>query len=107
MGSHPHEIKTYMAMDRAIEARVPLIMLNDSGGVRPQEQFVTFTYSTQIFRRHTAFSGIIPQISVIMGPVAGGPGDGPALTDFIFMVRERVPCSSEGLLSSSPYVLRM
>ncbi len=82
-----HMKKTYMAMDRAIEARVPLIMLNDSGGVRPQEQFVTFTYSTQIFRRHTAFSGIIPQISVIMGPVAGGPCYGPALTDFIFMVR--------------------
>jgi methylmalonyl-CoA decarboxylase subunit alpha len=83
-----HMKKTYMAMDRAIEAKVPLIMLNDSGGVRPQEQFVTFTYSTQIFRRHTAFSGVIPQISVIMGPVAGGPCYGPALTDFIFMVKD-------------------
>jgi acetyl-CoA carboxylase carboxyltransferase component len=82
-----HMKKTYMAMDRGIEARVPLVMLNDSGGVRPQEQFVTFTYSTQIFRRHTSFSGVIPQISVIMGPVAGGPCYGPALTDFIFMVK--------------------
>lgn len=82
-----HMKKTYMAMDRGIEARVPLIMLNDSGGVRPQEQFITFTYSTQIFRRHTSFSGVIPQISVIMGPVAGGPCYGPALTDFIFMVK--------------------
>jgi acetyl-CoA carboxylase carboxyltransferase component len=82
-----HMKKTYMAMDRGIEARVPLVMLNDSGGVRPQEQFTTFTYSTQIFRRHTSFSGVIPQISVIMGPVAGGPCYGPALTDFIFMVK--------------------
>ncbi len=82
-----HMRKTYMAMDRSIEAKVPLVMLNDSGGVRPQEQFVTFTYSTQIFRRHTSFSGVIPQISVIMGPVAGGPCYGPALTDFIFMVK--------------------
>lgn len=82
-----HMRKTYMAMDKSIEARVPLVMLNDSGGVRPQEQFTTFTYSTQIFRRHTSFSGVIPQISVIMGPVAGGPCYGPALTDFIFMVK--------------------
>jgi acetyl-CoA carboxylase carboxyltransferase component len=82
-----HMRKTYMAMDRGIEARVPLVMLNDSGGVRPQEQFTTFTYSTQIFRRHTSFSGVIPQVSVILGPVAGGPCYGPALTDFIFMVK--------------------
>lgn len=102
-----HMRKTYMAMDRAIEARVPLIMLNDSGGVRPQEQFVTFTYSTQIFRRHTAFSGIIPQISVIMGPVAGGPCYGPALTDFIFMVKGTISCSLEGRLSLNLLCLKM
>ncbi len=82
-----HMKKTYMAMDRGFEARVPLVMLNDSGGGRPQEQFTTITFSTQIFRRHTTFSGVIPQISVIMGPVAGGPCYGPALTDFIFMVK--------------------
>jgi acetyl-CoA carboxylase carboxyltransferase component len=82
-----HMIKTYRAMDLAVEAKVPLIMLNDSGGARPQEQFVTITYSTQIFQRHTDFSGVIPQISLIMGPVAGGPCYGPALTDFIFMVK--------------------
>lgn len=83
-----HMKKTYMAMDRCFEARVPLVMMNDSGGGRPQEQFTTITFSTQIFRRHTIFSGVIPQISLIMGPVAGGPCYGPALTDFIFMVRD-------------------
>lgn len=82
-----HMKKTYVAMDRGFEARVPLVMINDSGGARPQEQFETITFSTQIFRRHTVFSGVIPQISLIMGPVAGGPCYGPALTDFIFMVK--------------------
>jgi propionyl-CoA carboxylase beta chain len=74
-------------MEQAMKVGAPLIGLNDSGGARIQEGVVSLGGYAEIFLRNTLASGVIPQISVIMGPCAGGAVYSPAITDFIVMVR--------------------
>jgi acetyl-CoA carboxylase carboxyltransferase component len=83
-----HAAKIHKVMDLAIAAGAPLIGLNDSGGARIQEGVMALDGYGGIFRRHVEASGIIPQISVILGPCAGGAAYSPALADFTFMVRD-------------------
>ena len=82
-----HAEKICKIMDMAIKNGAPVIGLNDSGGARIQEGVVALGGYADIFLRNTMASGVIPQISAIMGPCAGGAVYSPALTDFIFMVR--------------------
>ena len=82
-----HAEKICKIMDMAMKNGAPLIGLNDSGGARIQEGVVSLGGYADIFLRNTLASGVIPQISVIMGPCAGGAVYSPALTDFIIMVR--------------------
>lgn len=81
-----HAEKICKIMDMALKNGAPLIGLNDSGGARIQEGVVSLGGYADIFLRNVLASGVIPQISVIMGPCAGGAVYSPALTDFIFMV---------------------
>ncbi len=80
--------KICKVMDMAMKTGAPLIGLNDSGGARIQEGVVSLGGYADIFLRNTLASGVIPQISVVMGPCAGGAVYSPALTDFIFMVKD-------------------
>ena len=73
-------------MDLALKTGAPVIGLNDSGGARIQEGVLSLAGYADIFLRNTLASGVVPQISAIMGPCAGGAVYSPALTDFIFMV---------------------
>jgi propionyl-CoA carboxylase beta chain len=82
-----HAEKICKIMDMAMKNGAPLIGLNDSGGARIQEGVISLGGYADIFLRNTMASGVIPQVSVIMGPCAGGAVYSPALTDFIFMVR--------------------
>ena len=82
-----HAEKIVKIMDMAMKNGAPVIGLNDSGGARIQEGVVSLGGYADIFLRNTLASGVVPQISVIMGPSAGGAVYSPALTDFIFMVR--------------------
>jgi acetyl-CoA carboxylase carboxyltransferase component len=82
-----HAEKVCKIMDMAIKTGAPVIGLNDSGGARIQEGVVSLGGYADIFLRNTLASGVIPQISAIMGPCAGGAVYSPALTDFIFMVK--------------------
>jgi len=82
-----HAEKVCKLMDMALKNGAPIIGLNDSGGARIQEGVVSLGGYADIFLRNTLASGVIPQISAIMGPCAGGAVYSPALTDFIFMVR--------------------
>ncbi|MBU4226395.1 MAG: acyl-CoA carboxylase subunit beta [Chloroflexi bacterium] len=82
-----HSEKICKIMDMALKNGAPVIGLNDSGGARIQEGVVSLGAYADIFLRNTLASGVIPQISAIMGPCAGGAVYSPALTDFIFMVR--------------------
>ncbi len=82
-----HAEKVCKIMDMAMKNGAPVIGLNDSGGARIQEGVVSLGGYAEIFLRNTLASGVIPQISVIMGPCAGGAVYSPALTDFIIMVR--------------------
>jgi propionyl-CoA carboxylase beta chain len=86
--SETHAAKICRIMDLAMKNGAPFIGLNDSGGARIQEGVVSLAGYADIFFRNTRASGVIPQISVIMGPSAGGAVYSPALTDFIFMVEE-------------------
>ncbi len=81
-----HAAKITKAQDMALKMGVPFICMNDSGGARIQEGIDSLKGYGDIFFRNTAASGVIPQISVIMGPCAGGAVYSPAITDFIFMV---------------------
>jgi len=83
-----HSAKICKIMDMALKNGAPLIGLNDSGGARIQEGVVSLGGYADIFLRNTLASGVIPQLSVIMGPCAGGAVYSPALTDFVFMVRK-------------------
>jgi acetyl-CoA carboxylase carboxyltransferase component len=83
-----HAEKVCKIMDMAMKNGAPVIGLNDSGGARIQEGVVSLGGYADIFLRNTLASGVIPQISVIMGPCAGGAVYSPALTDFIIMVRD-------------------
>jgi acetyl-CoA carboxylase carboxyltransferase component len=80
--------KVHKVMDLALSTGVPIIGLNDGAGARVQEGVVGLHYYGGIFYRNVAASGVIPQISVILGSCAGGAVYSPAMTDFIFMVRE-------------------
>jgi len=82
-----HAEKVVKVMDMARKNGAPIIGINDSGGARIQEGVVSLGGYADIFLRNTLCSGVIPQISVIMGPCAGGAVYSPAITDFIFMVR--------------------
>jgi propionyl-CoA carboxylase beta chain len=84
--SGAHATKICKVMDLALKAGAPVIGLNDSGGARIQEGVESLGGYAEIFWRNTQASGVIPQISVILGPCAGGAVYSPAITDFIFMV---------------------
>jgi len=83
-----HAMKIARIMDLAAKNGAPIIGLNDSGGARIQEGVVSLDGYGHIFYRNSIYSGVIPQISVIMGPCAGGAVYSPAITDFVFMVEK-------------------
>ncbi|MCW7945657.1 methylmalonyl-CoA carboxyltransferase [Streptomyces hygroscopicus] len=83
-----HAAKIHKIMDLALSAGAPLVGLNDGAGARIQEGVTALAGYGGIFQRNTKASGVIPQISVMLGPCAGGAAYSPALTDFVFMVRE-------------------
>ncbi|MEV6942984.1 acyl-CoA carboxylase subunit beta [Streptomyces sp. NPDC051172] len=83
-----HATKIHKIMDMAITAGAPLVSLNDGAGARIQEGVSALAGYGGIFQRNTKASGVIPQISVMLGPCAGGAAYSPALTDFVFMVRD-------------------
>lgn len=82
-----HAAKIHKIMDMAISTGAPLVSLNDGAGARIQEGVSALAGYGGIFQRNTRASGVIPQISVMLGPCAGGAAYSPALTDFVFMVR--------------------
>ena len=85
--SEAHARKICKVMDHAVRVGAPIIGLNDSGGARIQEGIDSLAGYAEIFQRNVLASGVVPQVSVIMGPCAGGAVYSPAITDFIFMVR--------------------
>ena len=84
--SETHAAKICKVMDQAIKSGIPIIGLNDSGGARIQEGVASLGGYAEVFQRNVLASGVVPQISLIMGPCAGGAVYSPAITDFIFMV---------------------
>ncbi|HET9597473.1 MAG TPA: acyl-CoA carboxylase subunit beta [Anaeromyxobacteraceae bacterium] len=80
--------KVCKVMDLAMQTGCPIVGLNDSGGARIQEGVVSLAGYAEIFLRNTLASGVVPQVSVILGPCAGGAVYSPAITDFIFMVKD-------------------
>jgi propionyl-CoA carboxylase beta chain len=86
--SEAHAVKICKIMDQAMKVGAPVIGLNDSGGARIQEGVASLGGYADVFQRNVLASGVVPQISVIMGPCAGGAVYSPAMTDFIFMVKE-------------------
>ncbi|WP_019052106.1 acyl-CoA carboxylase subunit beta [Sphingobium xenophagum] len=86
--SERHAMKICKIMDMALKVGAPVIGLNDSGGARIQEGVASLAGYAEIFQRNVLASGVVPQISVIMGPCAGGAVYSPAMTDFIFMVKD-------------------
>ena len=86
--SETHAEKIGKVMDQAMKVGAPVIGINDSGGARIQEGVASLGGYGDIFQRNVMASGVIPQISLIMGPCAGGAVYSPAITDFIFMVRD-------------------
>src|SRR4051794_17742608 len=86
--SEAHAEKICKIMDHAMKAGAPVIGLNDSGGARIQEGVASLAGYADVFQRNVLASGVIPQISMIMGPCAGGAVYSPAMTDFIFMVKD-------------------
>ncbi len=83
-----HAKKIANVMDLAVKNKAPFIGLNDSGGARIQEGVLSLDGYGHVFYRNSIYSGVIPQISVIMGPCAGGAVYSPAITDFVFMVEK-------------------
>ncbi|MGH6625569.1 MAG: acyl-CoA carboxylase subunit beta, partial [Burkholderiaceae bacterium] len=86
--SEAHAEKICKIMDQAMKVGAPVIGLNDSGGARIQEGVASLGGYADVFQRNVMASGVIPQISMIMGPSAGGAVYSPAMTDFIFMVKD-------------------
>jgi propionyl-CoA carboxylase beta chain len=84
--SERHAMKICKIMDSAMKVGAPVIGMNDSGGARIQEGVASLGGYAEIFQRNALASGVVPQISLIMGPCAGGAVYSPAMTDFIFMV---------------------
>ncbi len=96
-----HARKVVKAMDAAVKVGAPIVGLNDSGGARIQEAVDALSGYGEIFYRNAIYSGVIPQISAIMGPCAGGAVYSPALTDFIFMVDQ-----TSQMFITGPQVIR-
>jgi propionyl-CoA carboxylase beta chain len=86
--SEAHAEKIGKIMDQALKVGAPVIGLNDSGGARIQEGVASLAGYADVFQRNVEASGVVPQISLIMGPCAGGAVYSPAMTDFIFMVKD-------------------
>jgi len=86
--SEAHAEKICKVMDQAMKVGAPIIGLNDSGGARIQEGVASLGGYAEVFQRNVMASGVIPQISMVMGPCAGGAVYSPAITDFIFMVED-------------------
>ncbi len=86
--SERHAQKICKIMDMAMKVGAPVIGLNDSGGARIQEGVASLGGYAEVFQRNVLASGVVPQLSVIMGPCAGGAVYSPAMTDFIFMVKD-------------------
>ncbi|MBR6976527.1 MAG: acyl-CoA carboxylase subunit beta, partial [Ottowia sp.] len=86
--SEAHAEKICRLMDQAMKVGAPVIGLNDSGGARIQEGVASLAGYAEVFQRNMLASGVIPQISMIMGPCAGGAVYSPAITDFVFMVKD-------------------
>jgi propionyl-CoA carboxylase beta chain len=86
--SETHGMKICKIMDMAIQNGAPIIGINDSGGARIQEGVSSLAAYGEVFQRNIMASGVVPQISLIMGPCAGGAVYSPAMTDFIFMVKD-------------------
>ncbi|MBI5121769.1 MAG: acyl-CoA carboxylase subunit beta [Rhodospirillales bacterium] len=86
--SEAHAEKICKIMDHAMKVGAPVIGLNDSGGARIQEGVASLAGYAEVFQRNVLASGVVPQISVIMGPCAGGAVYSPAMTDFIMMVKD-------------------
>ena len=86
--SERHAQKICKIMDMAMKVGAPIIGLNDSGGARIQEGVASLAGYAEVFQRNVLASGVVPQISLIMGPCAGGAVYSPAMTDFIFMVKD-------------------
>ena len=86
--SETHAEKICKIMDMAVQNGAPVIGINDSGGARIQEGVASLAGYAEVFQRNIMASGVVPQISVVMGPCAGGAVYSPAMTDFIFMVKD-------------------
>ena len=86
--SEAHAEKICKIMDEALKVGAPVIGLNDSGGARIQDGVASLAGYAEVFQRNVLASGVVPQISLIMGPCAGGAVYSPAMTDFIFMVKD-------------------
>jgi propionyl-CoA carboxylase beta chain len=86
--SESHAEKICKIMDQAMKVGAPVIGINDSGGARIQEGVASLAGYADVFQRNVMASGVVPQISMVMGPCAGGAVYSPAITDFIFMVRD-------------------
>src|SRR5208282_2160182 len=84
--SETNAMKICKIMDHAMRVGAPVVGLNDSGGARIQEGVMSLAGYAEIFLRNTLASGVVPQISAILGPCAGGAVYSPAITDFILMV---------------------
>ncbi len=96
-----HAAKICKIMDLAVKAGAPVVGLNDSGGARVEEGVDALKGYGEIFMRNSRASGVIPQISAIMGPCAGGAVYSPAMTDFVFMVKKQ-----SHMFITSPYVIK-
>src|SRR5271165_5667472 len=99
--SEAHAEKICKIMDQAMRVGAPVIGLNDSGGARIQEGVASLGGYAEVFQRNVTASGVVPQISLIMGPCAGGAVYSPAMTDFIFMVKD-----SSYMFVTGPEVVR-
>src|SRR5271170_5587177 len=86
--SEAHAEKICKIMDQAMNVGAPVIGLNDSGGARIQDGVASLAGYAEVFERNVLASGVVPQVSMIMGPCAGGAVYSPAMTDFIFMVKD-------------------
>src|SRR6201993_3868505 len=99
--SEAHAEKICKIMDHALRAGAPVIGINDSGGARIQEGVASLGGYADVFQKNVIASGVVPQISLIMGPCAGGAVYSPAMTDFIFMVKD-----SSYMFITGPDVIR-
>ena len=86
--SESHAMKICKVMDQAMKVGAPVIGINDSGGARIQEGIDSLAGYAEVFQRNVMASGVVPQVSLLMGPCAGGSVYSPAMTDFIFMVKD-------------------